>query len=273
MGRQRVYVAIVFIPLFYFLVRYLPPWIFFLLVTGGILLGLHEFYGMYFRGEKRHEIPIGISAGGLAALTLSVGGVESWLTLMTGLVMALLLVEFCLARDMTRGMADGAVLVTGVLYVAGLLGHLILLRRLEGGEYLVFFVFLVTWAGDTGAYYSGKMLGRRKLAPVTSPNKTVEGAIGGLGLSVAASFLGKSWFLPSISVADALGLGIGLGILGQLGDLTESMFKRGAGVKDSSRLIPAHGGLLDRVDSLIFTAPALFHYLIWIKQYGRGISI
>jgi phosphatidate cytidylyltransferase len=140
-----------------------------------------------------------------------------------------------------------------------------LTRALPNGELLIFFLLLVTWAGDTGAYYAGMSLGRRKLAPVISPNKTVEGLIGGLMLAVLAAVGARLWFLPSFSLADCLATGLLLTGAGVLGDLAESALKRSAGVKDSGSLIPAHGGMLDRLDSLLFTAPAFYYYVTVVK--------
>jgi phosphatidate cytidylyltransferase len=140
-----------------------------------------------------------------------------------------------------------------------------LTRALEGGEFLIFFLVLVTWAGDAGAYYTGRSLGRRQLAPVISPNKTVEGLLGGLILAVAAALVARAWFLPSFSVADCVAIGLLLTMAGALGDLTESVLKRSAGVKDSGTVIPAHGGMLDRLDSLLFAAPAFYYYVTLVK--------
>jgi len=158
-----------------------------------------------------------------------------------------------------------ALLLLGVLYVGLLLGHFILTRALPSGEWLIFFVISVTWAGDTGAFYAGRTFGRRKLAPRISPNKTVEGLVGGLALSVLAAFIARYWFVPSFSPADCVALGLLLSLAGMLGDLTESAFKRSAGVKDSGSLIPGHGGMLDRIDSLLFAAPTFYYYLVLVK--------
>ena len=155
----------------------------------------------------------------------------------------------------------------GVFYVGWLLGHVILLRNFNDGANLIFYVFLVTWSCDAGAYYVGKQWGKRALASRVSPNKTVEGAIGGLAVGLAASLVAHWWFLPEISIRDSVVLGFLLPVLGQIGDLIESVLKRSAGVKDSGRLLPAHGGILDKVDSLIFTAPTFYYYLVWVKQY------
>ena len=137
-------------------------------------------------------------------------------------------------------------------------------RFIGGFLSLVFFLFLVTWANDTAAYYTGMRWGRRPMAPVVSPKKTWEGAAGGLLVSVAAAFACHAWFVPSITTADALWLGLLMGIAAPLGDLCESILKRSAGVKESGSLIPGHGGILDRIDSLIFTTPAFYYYLLSI---------
>jgi phosphatidate cytidylyltransferase len=273
MGLRRITVAVVFIPLFYFLVRYLHPAVFFALVMAGILLALYEFLSMNFGGGRGAQIPVGLAAGGLTAALIGWTGPDSRAAWITVIVIAVLLWELFFKTDLKRSLPDGAVLLLGVFYIGWLLGHLILLRKLPGGEWLVFFVFLVTWAGDTGAYYTGKAIGRIPLSPQVSPNKTVEGAVGGLILSVAAAVLAKWWFLAILSLREVLFLGFFLGLVGQLGDLVESMFKRSAGIKDSGGLIPAHGGVLDRVDSLIFTIPAFYYYLVWIKAFGGGIPI
>jgi phosphatidate cytidylyltransferase len=146
-----------------------------------------------------------------------------------------------------------------------MLGHLLLTRALARGEFLIFFVVLVTWAADTGAYYVGTVLGKHRLAPVISPNKTVEGLIGGVVLAVVAALVAQAWFLPDFSITDCLATGIILSVAGLFGDLAESAMKRSAGVKDSGWLLPAHGGMLDRLDSMLFTAPAFYYYMVLFK--------
>jgi phosphatidate cytidylyltransferase len=153
----------------------------------------------------------------------------------------------------------------GVFYVAWLLGHMITLRQFTEGPFLIFFLFLVTWANDTGAYYVGTLWGRRPLAPRISPRKTWEGAAGGLLGSVLAALACRAWFLDSLSTGEALGAGVLIGLTAPLGDLAESILKRSAGVKDSGTILPGHGGLLDRIDSLIFTTPAFYYYLLAMR--------
>jgi phosphatidate cytidylyltransferase len=273
MESKRLYVAIVLVPVIYFLVKHLPAWVFFVFATGGILTGMVEFYRMVFRNAARLDAVFGVTAGFVLSLIFYQPAwalVREWLT---GLIVLTLLLELFTKKNLRDALMDGAVLLMGVFYVGWLLGHVILLRNMEEGVYLVFFIFLVTWSCDTGAYYTGRLIGRRPLSPGVSPKKTVEGAAGGLVWALAASLLARWWFLPQLSLSEAVGLGLFLGILAQLGDLTESMIKRSTGVKDSGGLLLAHGGILDRVDSLIFTAPAFYYFWFWVKSAGPTVRI
>lgn len=263
---RRVYSALVFVPLFYVLVRYLPPLAFFLLVAAASSLALLELYRLHFR----EDAPPVLLALGLGGGLLLLSGIQ-WPGLLaerTALLLALaavLLHRLKSTSDLRRSLTDSAVLLFGLLYVPLTLGHLLLTRARPDGEFLVFFLILVTWAGDTGAYYVGTAIGRHKLAPVISPNKTVEGLIGGLVLAVAAAFLARAWFLPTFGAGDCLAAGLLLTLAGVAGDLSESVMKRGAGAKDTGGLIPGHGGMLDRLDSLLFTAPAFYYYVTLVK--------
>jgi len=165
--------------------------------------------------------------------------------------------------------------LVGVLY-AGLLPAY--LCRLEAGPWPgtsaaealgvrgVVLALLMTWSTDTGAYLAGTLFGRNKLWPEVSPSKTVEGAVGGVVLPVAVAVLGARWLAPGLSIPEAAILGLLVGRVAPLGDLFESRLKRQAGVKDSGRLLPGHGGLFDRFDSLFLAAP-LFHY--YLQAFGR----
>ena len=139
-----------------------------------------------------------------------------------------------------------------------------LLRNLDQGYKYIFLLFLVTWMGDTAAYYVGSSLGRKKLYPRISPNKTILGSLGGLLGSTGGAFIAKYWFFPELGSGDCLVLGILLGIFGQLGDLCESLLKRSTGVKDSGGLMPGHGGLLDRIDSILFTGAVVYLFYLLV---------
>jgi phosphatidate cytidylyltransferase len=135
-----------------------------------------------------------------------------------------------------------------------------------GGAALLFLPVLLTWASDVGGYAVGRLTGRRKLIPSISPGKTVEGGIAQMVASIGAGLVAALWApLPAITPLHGLGIGATLGLLGQVGDLAESFLKRSAETKDASGLIPGHGGLLDRLDSLLFNVPALYYY---VKVFG-----
>ncbi len=152
--------------------------------------------------------------------------------------------------------------VQGILYIPLLLGLLVLLRNRPEGMVWIFVLLAIVFAGDTSAYYVGSYLGRRKLAPAISPGKTVEGALGGLGANLLVGIIAKLFFLPSGSwLLSCVGF-ILFGAAGQAGDLFESELKRMSHIKDSSSILPGHGGILDRIDALLFAAPVAY---LWIE--------
>jgi phosphatidate cytidylyltransferase len=127
----------------------------------------------------------------------------------------------------------------------------------------------VTWMNDTGAYFAGRALGRHKMIPRVSPSKTWEGFAGGLLFSLGAAFAVRAIGFPALTAPDCLFLGLAAGILGPTGDLAESSLKRGFGVKDSGKILPGHGGLLDRIDALLFTAPLFYFFALATQRGGR----
>lgn len=157
-------------------------------------------------------------------------------------------------------------LCLGLFYLPFLFGHLLLLRFLPEGRAWIFLTLLVIMLCDTFAYFVGSNLGKRKLYPAVSPNKSIEGGIGGLVGSVMVVVLAGVTFLPQIGIWDGILVGLLLGVVGQLGDLFESLLKRACGVKDSGHIIPGHGGLLDRLDSLLFAFPVVY----CLARYGYG---
>ena len=152
----------------------------------------------------------------------------------------------------------------GLIYVPLLLSTFVRLRSLEDGLAWIFLVFLITWSADTGAYFAGRFLGKNKLFPRVSPKKTIEGVVGGVLLSITVAIWFMMKYLPDVSVIHAVILGGGLALFSVVGDLVESMLKRATGVKDSGTLMPGHGGIVDRLDSLVFTFPLTFAYVTWI---------
>lgn len=155
-------------------------------------------------------------------------------------------------------------LLWGVTYIGLLYPVVFLIGQghcdISGGDWLLF-LFGLLWVGDTAAMFTGMAIGRHKLAPTVSPNKTVEGFVGGILGAIAIGIIMYFWKLSDIGIVHILTISVGASIFGQLGDLVESMWKRGLGIKDSSAIIPGHGGVLDRFDSLLFAAPFMYFYL------------
>jgi phosphatidate cytidylyltransferase len=155
-------------------------------------------------------------------------------------------------------------LVLGFMYIPFMLSHFILLRLSEDGILWIFFILVLAFSGDIAAFYVGRTIGKRKLSPLVSPGKTVEGTIGLIIGSILGCLLFRNFFYPTLPVIHATILGFMGGILGQIGDLCESAIKRSSGVKDSGSLILGHGGLLDRLDCLIFIAPFVYYYRAFV---------
>lgn len=187
--------------------------------------------------------------------------------ILTGSLMAIMVREL-FRREMAQSLAHIAVTVFGILYLGWLASHLILLRELPAslgqdeqlGARLVFLLAALVWATDTGAYLCGVAFGRRPLARRISPKKTVEGAVGGLVAAGLAGWLCSRDLVPFVTPLAGTILGVVAGVAAQLGDLVESLIKRDVGIKDSAPLLPGHGGILDRFDSLLFTAPVVYYY-------------
>ena len=219
------------------------------------LMGLYEFYRMV---EKK-EIPVskrlGLVFGGTLPLFFYFPG-ESIIIGFS--ILSLFLINFKREKG-SSSLINVAVTLLGILYVSWFFSFTTKIRCLEYGSQWVFFLILVTKMGDAGAYFIGSKFGKRKLNEAISPNKTVEGSIGGLVTSILLALVSKL-FLHDVTFYQLFVLGFALGILAQLGDLVESLIKRDAGVKDSGN-IPGLGGVLDIMDSLLFTAPFLYYYL------------
>ena len=165
------------------------------------------------------------------------------------------------ARSLEKALPGAAASVLGVLYIGLPLAMLSDLRRLFDGPRWVIYVLALTWVSDTAAYFGGRVFGRHKLAPRISPGKTWEGAVASLAASLAFGMAYLAWMRPEMGLAWSGSISAAVNIAGQVGDLAESAIKRGAGAKDSGSILPGHGGLLDRLDALLFAVPALWYIL------------
>jgi phosphatidate cytidylyltransferase len=262
---RRVYTILVLAPLLYAVIRYLPPLAFSGVVALAGALALFEFYRLCFN-DRSHTWLIGIGLVGFTGLIFG----THWPGI---IVPTLLVILVCVTSvpllgrsPLEQSLRDGAMTLFGVLYLGLTLGMLSMTRLLPQGEWLIFFLLLVTWASDTGAYYVGTLYGRHRLAPTISPKKTVEGLVGGLIAAIIAGYIARWWFLPELSGLDCLILAALLTFAGLWGDLAESAMKRTVGMKDSGGILPGHGGMLDRLDSLLFATPVFYYYVSIVSR-------
>jgi len=256
MLRYRVLSALVGIPLILAFLWYGQiPLIFMIIVL--VIIGQKELARII--NALGIQTSLGLKVSGSLLMILAV--YFNWnLGLMMAALVALVLAGVVIGYPRFT-LAGASSTLFGIFYVAWMLAHLYLIRQLPQGFHFLLLVIVANWSTDTLAYFTGRALGKHKLAPVISPNKTVEGALGGITGSVLSAAIfnlvsGQSTLLPHYLI-----LGAGIGIFGQLGDLAESALKRQAGIKDSGNIIPGHGGVLDRFDSILLTAPLAYYYI------------
>ncbi len=265
----RVLVAVIAIPLI-IAACYLGGPFFFIFTTALIILSLNEFYGLARKKGLEPAASVGLAAAALLnAVVYAYGfkGVTDFLILAIGFI---LLFELGKKRDekVSGTFENAGTTIAGLVYV-GLFGSLLTALRERYGIETVFLtdreagLFIISvlatiWICDSAAYFFGRAIGRHKMSRLVSPNKTWEGAIFGFAFAVGTSVLTKYLLLPNLEIKMALGMGTIVGTLGQAGDFIESLFKRDVGAKDSSALIPGHGGVFDRFDSLLFSAPFIY---------------
>lgn len=270
---SRIITAVILLPFLIasILVSWLQP-LFVVLAAAAMVLGLYEFYLL--AGKK--GIKADAAAGYLAAVALftifyfaTPNPMQDRLDVQSLILVLLILTIGTLVAATFRGapfekmIASAGATILGVLYVVLLGGHLVALRTgfpQKLSAHLLSFFFLVLLGSDTGAYYVGRAIGRHKLAPKISPGKTWEGVAGGVVAGLALATVAHFWFFRELPLKWALPLAAVMTTLGILGDLTESALKRGAGVKDAAKILPGHGGVLDRLDSLLFNAPLLYYF-------------
>ena len=244
-------------------------WLFVLIGAATMIVGLYEFWLL----ARRQQIKADVAAGYLGAAALftvfcfKAPGRPLDLELIQAIILVFTIAT--LAAAMLRGapfekmITSVGVTVLGVLYVVLLGSHLIAVRtgfNHELQRHLLSFFFLVIMSADMAAYYGGTLFGSHKLAPSISPGKTWEGAIAGMMISLLAAVLAHYWFFRELPIKVAVPLAAVMNVLSVLGDLTESALKRGAGAKDTAKILPGHGGVLDRLDSLLFNAPLIYYF-------------
>jgi len=257
---SRVVTAALGIPLLIFIIGWGSGWHFSLLVFLVTLGGLREYFSIVFPNQWKEQT-LGIFYGVVISLGIFIPGVpgpQVWLGIVVIIVFSSYL---CFGGKLDERYNHLGWTLLGILYVGYLVPHLVILYRLPHGREWIFFLLLVIMTGDTAAYFVGSLLGRRKLSPEISPGKTVEGALGAFAVSALAGLFAAKFLLPAVPLSKVLPLIVAFSFLGQTGDLFESWIKRAFGVKDSGAVLPGHGGLLDRIDSLIFPAVFAAYYV------------
>ena len=267
MHLKRWITGLIALPFLIFLV-YKGRVLFAILISVAGLVALWEYYRIVFNNEARPVSRIilfwgyGISCALIWSsflvgpdLTLSIIGLN--------LLVIALISLFQFKTDHT--VLDVIIRqLQGLIYIPVLLSFLILIREGSSGMIWIFLLLAVIFAGDTSAYYVGSYLGRHKLSPAISPGKTIEGAIGGLAANLVVGAIGKAFFLPDLPWSLSILFFLAVGIAGQLGDLFESEMKRSSNIKDSSNILPGHGGILDRIDALLFASPVAYVFIRFV---------
>ena len=267
---KRVGSALILLPVFLVIVVKAPAFLFNVLVVIASAAASWELMRLLEHGGRPVYRWLGVVAGTAVTATFAASRLGDPLVLpalaVTVAVGVVLIAPMFYGVPATEAVANT---LLAVMYVGWLLGFGILLHHTSPlGDELVLFVVGVTWVGETTAYLVGSAVGRRKLAPVISPRKTVEGAVAQVVASVATGAALGGWLLPVCGVGVGVMGGALLGGVGQLGDLAESAIKRSVGTKDAGGLIPGHGGVLDRIDSLLFNLPAFYYFTLmasWLK--------
>ena len=269
---SRILTAAIALPIL--IASILVPWLqplFVAIAAAALVFGLYEFYVLARKKDMKPDVGAGF-LGGAALFVIFYFATPDPLQRLDVQTIALVLIVLTigtLIAAMFRGapfdkmIAASGATILGVLYVVLLGGHLVALRtgfEQKLSAHLLSFFFLVLMGADTGAYYVGRAIGKRKLAPKISPGKTWEGVVGGLAAALALATAAHFWFFKELPLKWTLPLAGVMTIVGILGDLTESALKRGAGAKDAAKILPGHGGALDRLDSLLFNAPLIYYF-------------
>jgi phosphatidate cytidylyltransferase len=259
---KRTATAVVLLGVLFVVVQYAPNGVLFLFGQAFIVAALVEFYGLTGKKGLKPQKSLGIVLAILVSLTFYFRAIPLEAALFGGLLIAG--VYFFAAVNTTEKLAafpgSFAVTLLGMIYISFPLNFLYRIR-LEFGPFFLYFLFAVIFLGDTGAFFIGKPFGRKKMAPIASPNKTWEGSAGGILFALAGALLARWLLLPEAPLGLALLTAVIVHAAAQVSDPLESLFKRAVGVKDSSNILPGHGGFLDRFDSFILAGPFFYYFI------------
>jgi phosphatidate cytidylyltransferase len=253
MHLKRLVSAFILLPLLYAYVMYLPAEYFLFLITLLTVIALAEFYAICgVRGVFAYQ---GLFWGA-ALLLVFFYKPEFFLSVLLSAALVSTALKLFLTRNPSGSITAVSALIFGLIYLPGLMTFQLSLART--GPAWIILLYAAVWASDSAAFYMGKSIGKRKLYPEISPNKTVAGAVGSLFGGILGTALIKTTLLTQISLQQVIFIGVAVGLSTILGDLAESMFKRDAGVKDSSHIVPGHGGVLDKFDGVTFAGPVFY---------------
>lgn len=260
---KRVISGLLFLPVFYLVTWKLDPVYFTALVLVAAVLGQQELYRM---AKERRVVPneaLGVLLGALVVLDRYHPVLQAWngAALFAAITLLILTARLFSPRPVEGALEDISVTLLGVVYVALLFSFQVAVRLAVDGKQWLVFLFFVIWATDIGAYSIGMPFGKRRLYEKVSPKKSIEGFVGALAGAAGMALLCRVWFMPAVGKVEIVLISLALAVAGTIGDLAESLLKRAAGVKDSGTIIPGHGGILDRMDSMLFAAPVLYYYL------------
>jgi phosphatidate cytidylyltransferase len=263
---MRFGTAAIGIPILLWLMFIGPEWAYQIVVLLCIARAAHELMRMTMQGASVLYAWGIVSTVGVATTLILGSDVSTLVTMVLVVAGAGTIVSLARPEPLDAAGVRLAWLIAGPFYVGGLLSSLGRLHLADHGGQWVLLAMWIAWASDTGAYFAGRFFGKHKLAPRVSPSKTIEGAFGGVLGSLTGAMAAHFWFMPTLPLFHAIALTIVANVLGQCGDLVESLVKRSTGVKDSGSILPGHGGMLDRVDALMFTSTACLVYTLWIAS-------
>ena len=258
---HRVLTALIAVPPIFAVIWFGEPW-FAILAAVAAVLGLHEFYSLVANRWQRPFMSLGALSTAAFLLNALFGGIDT-LPIVTGGVVALSLLLFPIRRRWREDVIPWAWTLIGAFLLGWTLSFFVLLREMEDGREWVILTLFSVFAVDTSAYFVGRAIGRHQLAPRVSPKKTWEGAFGGVAGGLLSSPLIAYSLDTPMSTGQLLGLGAIIAVISQVGDFLESYFKRYVGVKDAGVIVPGHGGVLDRLDSIVFTVVVVYYYIQW----------
>lgn len=257
MHLKRLVIALLIVPLLFLYVMYLPPEYFLFIMTFFSTLAMAEFYAM---AKIEGAIKYAAIFLGAAMMFVYFMAKDFFVFILILSVLAIMGLRLVLKRDPRSALADVSTAMLGLLYIPGLL--LFQLDLVKAAPEWIILLYASVWAADSMAFYVGTHLGRRKLYREISPNKTVEGAVGSVIGGILGAALIKATVLQQLSVKHMIFAGALVGFATVIGDLAESMFKRDAGIKDSSNIVPGHGGVLDKMDGVTFAGPAFYFFCL-----------